>query len=521
MSKKISIIIFITLIGLVARVVYTTYLPPSLNWDEVSIGYNAFSLAKSGADEWGVSFPLIFRAFGDYKLPVYMYLLAPIVLGVGMNEIAIRSISVIAGTLTILLTYVLMRKMLAHKNISAFAAALAVAISPWTLFLSRVALEANVGLFFIVLGCTVWVYGRQKLSLLVFLISSFTYNSARVFVPLFLILIWIAGRKKPKISALITGILVISIIIYQLGMPTGQARYKWTTLIDAGAIGKINDLQTSTGQRWLYNKVTYFTFETFKNYLLNISPRFIFFSGGTNYQFNIPQTGLLYLINLPLLAIGIWGLMFKKDMKFKYIIILWILLAPIPSSITRDAPHTLRSIFLSVPIMCISAYGLSIIQKKYKTMHIFYLYAFLSLLGLTGYIAKWQQYRSEYSWAWQYGNKQLVQIIKENYDQVDKFVITKKYGEPHEFLLFYLQTPPRAYQQDKNLIRYAKSDWFWVDAFDKYIFVNDWEMEEYIKHLDTKYKYLIAASGESDVKDPNTQKILFLDGKVAYTIKKI
>jgi len=27
--------------------------PPALNWDEVSHGYNAFSILRTGADEWG------------------------------------------------------------------------------------------------------------------------------------------------------------------------------------------------------------------------------------------------------------------------------------------------------------------------------------------------------------------------------------------------------------------------------------------------------------------------------------
>jgi len=32
-----------------------------LNWDEVSHGYNAYSILKTGKDEWGKTFPLIFH----------------------------------------------------------------------------------------------------------------------------------------------------------------------------------------------------------------------------------------------------------------------------------------------------------------------------------------------------------------------------------------------------------------------------------------------------------------------------
>ena len=66
--------------------------------------------------------------------------------------------------------------------------------------------------------------------------------------------------------------------------------------------------------------------------------------------------------------------------------------------------------------------------------------------------------------------------IKENYDKYDKIIITKKHGEPHEFLLFFWPWDSQKYQDDPNLIRFEQSNWFWVDRFDKFYFVNDWEI---------------------------------------------
>ena len=48
----------------------------SLYWDEVSSTYNAYSIAETGKDEFGNSFPLLFRAFEDYKTPANIYLTA-------------------------------------------------------------------------------------------------------------------------------------------------------------------------------------------------------------------------------------------------------------------------------------------------------------------------------------------------------------------------------------------------------------------------------------------------------------
>src|SRR5215216_4373128 len=52
--------------------------PPGFYIDESSIAYNALTVAQSGRDEHGEAWPLYFRAFGDYKNPTYVYLLAAV-----------------------------------------------------------------------------------------------------------------------------------------------------------------------------------------------------------------------------------------------------------------------------------------------------------------------------------------------------------------------------------------------------------------------------------------------------------
>ena len=48
--------------------------PPALSWDEAAIGYNAYSILETGKDEYGESYPILFKSFNDYKLPGYIYL---------------------------------------------------------------------------------------------------------------------------------------------------------------------------------------------------------------------------------------------------------------------------------------------------------------------------------------------------------------------------------------------------------------------------------------------------------------
>ena len=110
-NKSLLALLILTLLGFILRFTGLDQNPPSLNWDEVSHGYNAFSILKTGKDEWGVTFPLIFRAFGDYKLPLYIYLTTVPVALFGLNAISVRLISVLAGTLAIPGIYLLTRQL--------------------------------------------------------------------------------------------------------------------------------------------------------------------------------------------------------------------------------------------------------------------------------------------------------------------------------------------------------------------------------------------------------------------------
>ncbi|NCO89143.1 hypothetical protein GW881_04480, partial [Candidatus Roizmanbacteria bacterium] len=64
--------------------------PPCLNADEVAFGYNAYSIAQTGKDEFGKFLPLRFESFKDFKLPVFVYFSVPFVKLLGLNELSTR-----------------------------------------------------------------------------------------------------------------------------------------------------------------------------------------------------------------------------------------------------------------------------------------------------------------------------------------------------------------------------------------------------------------------------------------------
>src|ERR687894_1414245 len=71
--------------------------PPGFFADESSIAYNAHLIARNGADEHGVNWPLYFRAFGEYKSPVYIYLLAALYKITGPSIAVARGLSAVLG----------------------------------------------------------------------------------------------------------------------------------------------------------------------------------------------------------------------------------------------------------------------------------------------------------------------------------------------------------------------------------------------------------------------------------------
>ncbi len=492
--------------------------PPSLNWDEISHGYNAYSILKTGQDEWGTSLPSIFRAYGDYKLPLYIYLTVPSVALLGLNPLSIRLVSIIAGALIPVFVYLISLHFFSSKStrsktkLLAFLAALVTALSPWSIFLSRIALEANLFIFLFIVSIYFLIKSKPALSSLIYAFGLITYNSSRVLLPFYLILLAVhLFRSKYKLKAnwfrFLPFLAIIILVSFQTISQSGQARYQWVSLLDQGAINRINQLR-QTYPRILVNKVTYFAFTATKNYLAHFNPKFLFLNGGSHYQFNIPNYPLISPLLLPIFIIGLFYLP-------KYPIIFFLLLiTPIPSAITRDAPHTLRSGPFLLTANLVIALGLHQLSKVNPKA--IYLFVFIALF--TSQISFWPQYRryaTNYSNSWQYGYKQAVNYAKQNYSHYDQIYFSKYYGEPHEFILFYWPWDPASYQDDPSKVWDYHANWYWVDAFDKFKFINDWQIKDQVIPSNS---LLITSPGNFPTGGHHLHTINFLDSTPAFDI---
>ena len=180
--------------------------PPSLYWDEVSQGYNTYSILRTGYDEHQEFLPLArFKAFGDYKAPVYIYADVPFMAMFGKNEFAIRFPSALFGTLTVLFTFLITRELfIKEKRRDAYAlfASFFLSISPWHIQLSRAAYEGNIATFFTVTAVFLFFYWLKRkpvfliISAASFVIAFYAFNAHRVFIPLLVLLLGVITYKN-------------------------------------------------------------------------------------------------------------------------------------------------------------------------------------------------------------------------------------------------------------------------------------------------------------------------------------
>ena len=206
LNKKLILLFFIILLAAFLRFYQLGSNPPSLNWDEAAWGYNAYSIGVDGKDEFGKFLPYTYlESFGDYKPPLYAYFDVIPVKILGLNEFATRFPSALFGTLAVLFTFFLVRRIFKSsekKENYALAASFFLAISPWHILLSRAAFEANVASFFIIFAVWAFLTAVQDkkwyliLSAITFALSFYIFNTARVVSPILVILLAVTFWKR-------------------------------------------------------------------------------------------------------------------------------------------------------------------------------------------------------------------------------------------------------------------------------------------------------------------------------------
>lgn len=478
-NKIYAVLILIVVFSFVLRVYKIDSIPPSLTWDETAVGYNAYTIANWGRDEYGKILPLYFKSFGEDKQPVHIYIAAIFIKLFGLSEFSIRISSAIFGTLNVLIIFFLARILFKNNLIGIFAS-LFLSLSPQNMFFSRFNHEANFALFFLMLGLYLFfkvVIEKKKnllpISLLSFLLSTISYHAAEIVVPLIVILLLFLYFKdiyKNRNSLLITGLLLLGFILLCIFNPQilGFERYNQTKQ------GSSEVEKTETFKRthnYLLGRIDLI----FSQYLLHFSSKYLFESGDKNPRLSAQGSGEFYNIDALFLILGLLYLITKRS-KESLLVFSWALLGPLPSSLFAEAPHAGRAAFMMGSWQLLAASGFFFLMNLFKKIYwkwiIGTIFIVILIMSLISYLNNYfDEFPKRYSIDWQYGMKQIVKYVKihPEYSQV---YMTEARAQPYIFFLFYLNTP---LPELLNTVIYNRSEsrsYSAVAYFDKFYFSN-------------------------------------------------
>jgi 4-amino-4-deoxy-L-arabinose transferase-like glycosyltransferase len=494
-SPKLLIIVIVFLAG-VLRISHIDTNPPSISWDEASIGYNAYSIVQTGQDEHGKRYPLdTFAAFGDYKPPIAIYLTAPFVALLGPTDLAIRLPSAIAGTITVWIVYLIALALFrSHKHSQSIAlwSALFLALSPWHIMLSRAGFEANIAFLWISLG--VWLLLEIEriptllyICWLPFVLGIYTFNSARYAGPLIAlgvaVLVHKALLSAPKKLAWGVIIALITLVPILPHLVSREARLRFeevSIFTDLRTVLTANARQAVDGGGLLaslvHNRRIGYAREFALHFTDHFEPRYLFISGDGNPKFSIRDTGQLLIISAPFIALGGVAL-FAQIPAVAWLFVWWMIVSVAPAAVARETPHALRTENILPIWMMITGFGVvTFLQQAWlkKKKQLVALILIVLLAINFGYF--WHNlmthYPKEYSGEWQYGYKDAILLAKRLEKEYDTIVLTESIGRPYIYALLYLQYKPQDFWKSADA-SFDAAGFYNVYGFGKFRFTRE------------------------------------------------
>lgn len=487
---KKFLLILIVMLAAFLRLYRLSDVPPGINRDEASIGYTAFSLMTTGRDEYGRSFPLSFESFGDWKLPLYIYTTIPLVKIFGLNELAVRLPSALAGIASLAATYYLARVLFASETIALLSAAV-LAVSPWHIHISRVESEAIVAVFLTVMG-SIWFLRRKLLlSSIFFAATYYTYHGNHISTSLLLVgIACIYWKEIIKIRRFWVAIVLQAIaigIILSITLSADRTKISGISIFgDPTVVHTQIELPrlehsnpNSLTSRLIHNRLMYAVVTIFQNYLKSYGPEFLFIKGGGNSAHNIQGYGNLHPIEAPLLLFGIIWLFVNIRSKHARFILWWIAVGAVAAAITKDAPHSNRMLVV-VPALSIAIGGgiyylwRLVPKQTHKILLVILVVSYLSCMAyyLDRYFVHFPKTEAA---NWGYAYKKLTHLLFSP-EYVNKDIImTKPETSPYIYLLFYSRYSPKDYQRWAKRYPVSSDGFTDVAGFERFSFrAIDW-----------------------------------------------
>lgn len=331
-KNPLWVLLIIILLAGTLRFYKLNEIPAGLHGDGASQGYNAFSLIHTGKDRYGESFPILFRSNGSYQPPLYTYLTTIPILIFGNTPFATRFFSALSGVILVLITYFLL-----PRRVSLIGA-LVIAISPWSVFFSRLTVEANLAVTIFALGILLFMVSLRKkyifpIACLILGLSTHAYYSERLIAVIFLPVFILLFRKIMVKKWVILGItiFVVTQIPHLLVLQSGAFANRLNLVGSSNSLGSF---------------LTYFSFKN------------LFFDSGISLGRLMPDLGVFYTwMLIPFLA-GIAFLLKSKAENWLKLLGMLLLITPVPAGLTGDIFYPLRTLDFLWAVALVISFGI-------------------------------------------------------------------------------------------------------------------------------------------------------------------
>lgn len=387
----------ILLVAVFVRLYRLGEVPLGLYWDEVAILADARAVAETGRDmhnrPW---FQVMYPSYGDYKLPVYIWLASLSVKLAGANEWALRLPSALAGLGTVLVAGYLAHYLLGEFsqpkskppiNIILRVVVMAVvAVTPWSVMFSRTGFEGHVAQLLVALSVLSMVLSTKWpkvwwLAPILGGLATYGYFSVRFVWPVLLLATaifvvipadgwrwreldwWKAWLLRVGGAGIVFGVCLIPMIRSPLYADSNRFRLGTTSVLNSSSyVVRSNVYRELAGnQLWdriLFHRHWLLVREVLSNYADHLDLNYLFMTGDPNLRHGTGQHGLLSLTLLPFLFWGVsWW--WQRRPGVLALLITWWLIALLPASIPEDTPHALRSLNALVPVCLLVAGGIT------------------------------------------------------------------------------------------------------------------------------------------------------------------
>lgn len=498
-----KLLFLIIIISAFFRLLNLNIVPPHLTPDEAALGYNAYSILKTGRDEHGKLLPLVFKSFGDYKPGLYIYATVPFVAVLGLNEWSVRLPSALSGVLIVYLLYLIAKILFGKDRRLPLLVSAVAAINPWLIYFSRGAWEANFSLMLTLLGIYLFLRSLSEpkylvKSAIIFGLTLVAYQGAKLSTSIVVILLvvlywkefWKVKTKYLLIAALAGLVVSVPILLSLISGKTGRLTV-FSIFSNSRPDSYLQLMLDQNGEK--RGDLNYYlshsdTLDVARGILgrwfNHFSGRFLFFEGDwPNPRHSAPYQGMLLLGDMVFLTLGLFVLARGKMTRERLFVLLWLAVACLPAVLSRDQVHAVRSVNMSVPLVFVIALGAGYFwdmfsKFKFKTTVYLFgigIYALGFVYFLDAYFVHVPKHNSK---LWEYGYKQIIETITPIQQNYKSIKVQQSFAQPYIYFLFYQKYDPAEYQKQVSYVDSEyKGDVGYIEKLGNIQFVSiDWSI---------------------------------------------